>query len=113
MYRVVVADSRSPRDGRFVEVIGYYNPLVDPPTIEIADDRLEYWRGVGAQCSESVVSLLATLERRQSSAESSEAAPAASLPTAEAISSDEAEDEGESEVEDEEDTEEAAEVEES
>ena len=63
-YRIVVADSRSPRDGRFVEVIGHYNPLVDPPEIEVKDDRLDYWRGVGAQCSESVDRLLVTRQNR-------------------------------------------------
>ena len=105
MYRIVVADSRSPRDGRFVEVIGFYNPLADPAVIEIAEDRLVYWRSVGAQCSESVESLLATLDRRQAPAETSEAEPAVTPPAAEDTSS----------IEDveEEETEEAAEVEES
>jgi small subunit ribosomal protein S16 len=54
MYRVVVAESESPRDGRFVEVIGSYNPLTRPATIVIKEDRLNYWRSVGAQTSESV-----------------------------------------------------------
>ena len=58
MYRVVVADSESPRDGRFVEIIGSYNPLTDPPTIVMKEDRLSYWRSVGAQSSESVDRLL-------------------------------------------------------
>jgi len=57
-YRIVVADSRSPRDG------GYYNPLVDPPVVEVQDERLEYWRGVGAQCSETVDRLLASRQRK-------------------------------------------------
>lgn len=57
-YRVVVADSRSPRDGRFIENIGWYNPLTDPSTIEIDKDRANYWLSKGAQPSESVGSLL-------------------------------------------------------
>lgn len=47
-YRVVVADSRSPRDGRFIETLGYYDPLTDPPTIKVSDERAKYWLGVGA-----------------------------------------------------------------
>ena len=73
-YRIVVADSRSPRDGRFLENIGHYNPLADPPVVEVQDDRLEYWRGVGAQCSETVDRLLASRQRR--AAESDAAATA-------------------------------------
>ena len=58
IYRVVVAESESPRDGRFVEVIGNYNPLTEPATIVVKEDRLNYWRSVGAQTSESVDRLL-------------------------------------------------------
>jgi small subunit ribosomal protein S16 len=57
-YRVVVADSESPRDGRFIENIGIYNPRNDPPTIEIQEDRARYWLSVGAQPSDPVVRLL-------------------------------------------------------
>jgi small subunit ribosomal protein S16 len=57
-YRVVVADSRSPRDGRFIENIGWYNPLTDPSTIKIDAERAKYWLSKGAQPSESVDSLL-------------------------------------------------------
>jgi len=57
-YRVVVADSRSPRDGRFIENIGWYNPLTDPSTIQIDAERANYWLSKGAQPSESVDSLL-------------------------------------------------------
>jgi small subunit ribosomal protein S16 len=57
-YRVVVADSESPRDGRFIEIIGSYNPRTDPPTIEIQQDRAQYWLSVGAQPSDPVVRLL-------------------------------------------------------
>ncbi|MHB0878587.1 MAG: 30S ribosomal protein S16 [Anaerolineae bacterium] len=58
MYRVVVAESESPRDGRFVEIIGSYNPLTNPATIVMKEDRLNYWRSVGAQTTESVDRLL-------------------------------------------------------
>jgi small subunit ribosomal protein S16 len=56
-YRVVVADSRSPRDGRFIEIIGHYNPIRQPKVLEIKHDRARYWLGVGASPSESVVTL--------------------------------------------------------
>jgi small subunit ribosomal protein S16 len=48
-YRVVVADSRAPRDGRFIETIGHYNPRTDPPSVQIYEDRALYWLGQGAQ----------------------------------------------------------------
>jgi small subunit ribosomal protein S16 len=57
-YRVVVADVRSPRDGRFIEDIGYYQPLHDPSTIEIDRDRALYWLRNGVQPSDAVVNLL-------------------------------------------------------
>jgi len=57
-YRVVVADSRSPRDGRFIEIIGFYNPRTEPETVEIKEDRALYWLNVGAQPSEAVARLL-------------------------------------------------------
>ena len=57
-YRVVVADSRAPRDGRFVEVIGYYNPRTEPETVKIKEDRALHWLNVGAQPTEAVVRLL-------------------------------------------------------
>ena len=57
-YRVVVADSRSPRDGRYIEIIGFYNPRTQPGTINVKEDRALYWLGVGAQPSEPVTRLL-------------------------------------------------------
>ena len=57
-YRVVVADVRSPRDGRFIEDIGYYQPLHDPSTISIDRDRALYWLRNGVQPSDAVVNLL-------------------------------------------------------
>jgi small subunit ribosomal protein S16 len=57
-YRVVVADSRSPRDGRFIENIGKYHPLEDPSLIEIDEDRAMYWLTEGAQPTEQARALL-------------------------------------------------------
>jgi small subunit ribosomal protein S16 len=57
-YRVVVADSRSPRDGKFIEIIGHYNPIRQPKVLEINGDRARYWLGVGAQPTETVAGLL-------------------------------------------------------
>jgi len=57
-YRVVVADSRMPRDGRFVEVLGHYDPQRDPVVVKIDAERAGYWMGKGAQPSDTVRSLL-------------------------------------------------------
>ena len=57
-YRVVVADSRTKRDGRAIEEIGKYHPTEEPSFIEIDSDRAQYWLGVGAQPSEQVLNLL-------------------------------------------------------
>lgn len=48
-YRVVVADSRAPRDGKFIEEIGYYNPMTDPADIKIDEEKAQKWLGTGAQ----------------------------------------------------------------
>lgn len=57
-YRVVVADSRYPRDGRFIEEIGYYNPLTDPATIKIDEEKAKKWIANGAQPTDTVKALL-------------------------------------------------------
>ncbi len=57
-YRVVVADSRYPRDGRFIEEIGTYNPLTDPATIKIDAEKAQKWLGNGAQPTDTVKALL-------------------------------------------------------
>lgn len=57
-YRVVVADSRAPRDGRFIETIGYYNPRTEPLTVRIDEVRAIYWLERGAQPTEAVARLL-------------------------------------------------------
>jgi small subunit ribosomal protein S16 len=59
IYRLVIADSRSPRDGRFIETVGHYNPLVDPPEITVREERIEQWLKWGAQPTETVRWLLA------------------------------------------------------
>jgi len=57
-YRVVVADSRSPRDGRFIEIIGHYNPLTKPPTVKIDRTKAQEWIAKGAQPSNTVKRLM-------------------------------------------------------
>jgi small subunit ribosomal protein S16 len=58
VYRVVVADSRSPRDGRFIEIVGRYNPQTEPSTIDFDEDRVKDWLSKGAQPSNTVKRLL-------------------------------------------------------
>ena len=57
-YRVVAADSRSPRDGRFIEILGTYQPRLEPSGVQIDNDRAVHWLSVGAQPSEAVQKLL-------------------------------------------------------
>ncbi|WP_263119940.1 30S ribosomal protein S16 [Cellulomonas fimi] len=57
-YRIVVADSRTKRDGRAIEEIGKYHPTEEPSLIEISSERAQYWLGVGAQPTEQVLALL-------------------------------------------------------
>jgi len=57
-YRIVVADSRTKRDGRVIEEIGKYHPTEEPSFIEVDSDRAQYWLGVGAQPSEQVLAIL-------------------------------------------------------
>jgi small subunit ribosomal protein S16 len=58
IYRVVVADSRSPRDGRFIEIVGRYNPQTEPSTIDFDEERVKDWLSKGAQPSNTVSRLL-------------------------------------------------------
>lgn len=58
IYKVVAADSRSPRDGKFLEDIGLYNPLTKPHTVDLKEDRVSYWLDKGAQPTDTVKSLL-------------------------------------------------------
>jgi small subunit ribosomal protein S16 len=62
MYRVVVADDRMPRDGRFIEIIGHYNPLTNPETVVIDKEKAQKWLKLGAQPSDTVATLLAKFE---------------------------------------------------
>ena len=57
-YRVVVADSRSPRDGRFVTILGYYDPRTEPPTIHLDGDQIASWVAKGAQPTDAVLRLM-------------------------------------------------------
>ena len=59
-YRIVVADSRSPRDGRFIEEIGYYDPNTDPSTVKVNEELAKKWLNTGAQPTEVVARLLKT-----------------------------------------------------
>jgi small subunit ribosomal protein S16 len=59
-YRIVAADSRSPRDGRIIEQIGFYDPLTEPATLKLNEERARYWLSVGAQPSDTVRGLLRT-----------------------------------------------------
>jgi small subunit ribosomal protein S16 len=60
IYRVVVADSRSPRDGRFIEIVGRYNPQTEPSTIELDESKIKGWLSKGVLPTESVARLLKT-----------------------------------------------------
>ena len=73
-YRVVAADSRFPRDGRYIEQLGYYDPMRDPSVVKLDLDRVNYWLSQGAQPSETVQRLIKNVE----------AAPEATEATAEA-----------------------------
>lgn len=57
-YRIVAAEHSSPRDGRFIEIVGHYDPLTEPATVKINEERARYWLSVGAQPTETVAGLL-------------------------------------------------------
>jgi small subunit ribosomal protein S16 len=57
-YRIVVTDSQSPRDGRFIEIVGTYNPLTEPATIKVDADKVRKWIGQGAQLTPKTAVLL-------------------------------------------------------
>jgi small subunit ribosomal protein S16 len=65
-YRIIAADKEAPRDGRFLEILGFYNPRTDPSTIQVKEDRIFDWMSKGAQLSDSAEQVLrsaGTLER--------------------------------------------------
>jgi len=57
-YRIVVADKDSPRDGRFVEILGHYNPRTEPVTFEVKEERVKHWVSHGAQLTDKVAALV-------------------------------------------------------
>ncbi len=81
-YRLVVADSRRARDGRFIETLGYYNPCVEPNELKIDGDRARYWLGCGAQPSDTVGALLKRQGIGAQAAPPTESAPAETVPAA-------------------------------
>ena len=60
-YRLVIADSRAPRDGAFINIIGHYNPLTDPETVVIDEEKALYWLGQGAQPTDTAARLLSKM----------------------------------------------------
>ena len=74
-YKVVVADSRSPRDGKFIEIIGTYNPTKPGYNSTLKLDRIEYWMSKGAQPSDTVRSLIKKTKEHAANPAASEAAP--------------------------------------
>jgi len=81
-YRIVVADARAPRDGRFLEALGHYNPITDPATIQIDVAKYEEWKSKGAQPTNAVASLVKQFNRAErKAAAAGEDAPAPSRRT--------------------------------
>ena len=64
-YRVVVAEKASPRDGRFVEIVGYYNPALDPVRLHLDLERVDYWVKRGAQPTETVRTLIRRVKEKR------------------------------------------------
>src|SRR6059058_5878913 len=75
-YRIVVADSRAPRDGAFIESLGHYNPLTNPATIQVDVTKYEEWKRKGAQPTDAVASLVKQFNRANRANTAEEAAPA-------------------------------------
>jgi small subunit ribosomal protein S16 len=72
-FRVVVAEKQAKRDGRFVEILGYYNPLREPEELKLNRERIDYWIARGAQPSERVRSLIRKSEQQQQAAPTEQA----------------------------------------
>lgn len=85
-YRVVAADSRSPRDGRFIEAVGFYDPITEPATITFNEERARHWLGVGAQPTDTVRSLLQRSGLLDKSGKIRPAAATEAVPATEAAS---------------------------
>lgn len=74
-YRIVVAEAKSPRDGAYLEWIGTYDPMQNPPAITLKQDRAQHWLSVGAQASEPVQRILDKMGTREAVAEEEQAEP--------------------------------------
>lgn len=87
-YKIIVTDSRRPRDGAAIESLGFYNPLSHPEKVEVNEERYDHWISVGARASEPVETLLRRLKRRAASGETPEESvkPLIETPIAEADS---------------------------
>ena len=72
-YRIVAAESSSPRDGRIIESIGHYDPVAEPATLKINEERAKHWLSVGAQPSDTVRSLIKKHRREATGAEAASA----------------------------------------
>ncbi len=81
-YRIVAADSRSPRDGRFIEIVGTYDPITDPATITLKADRIQHWLSVGAQPSDTVRDIIKRAGVQVQAVTEESAAPAEAVATA-------------------------------
>jgi small subunit ribosomal protein S16 len=67
-YRIVAADSEAPRDGRFLDIVGTYDPNYDPATVVLKDDKIDYWLGQGAIPTETVASIIKKARKASSEA---------------------------------------------
>jgi len=83
-YRIVAADSRSPRDGRFIEIVGFYDPLTEPATVKVNEERARHWLSVGAQPTDTVRDILRRAGVVEGGAATAAEAPVAAEASAEA-----------------------------
>lgn len=74
-YRVIAIDKRQPRDGRALEILGYYDPLTEPATVQLETEKINAWIGKGAQPSETVVKLMRQVEKQAAAGEAAAAKP--------------------------------------
>lgn len=68
-YRIIATDSRTPRDGRFLEILGYYDPIKNPEVLLVKQERVDYWLSVGAQMSDTVASLVRRSKKHATAAQ--------------------------------------------